>query len=290
MDVCRTLLFVPGNRQRMLERAPSSGADVIVVDLEDAVPAAEKRTARRLVRSMLPALSSGPAPVFVRVNGVSTGITRSDLLDVVRPGLTGVVLPKSGRQQDLRDLDVLLREAEVRNKVRPGDIGVLPLIESPRAVLDCERIATAIDRVVGLSLGGEDYTAAVGVPRSDEALAHARGVIVTVAAALGIAAVDTPFPALDDDRGLAREAKLAAAMGFRGKYVIHPDHIGVVNRAFSPTKDDVAYARRVLVAALRAEREGRGAIALDGRMVDAPIVARARRTIALAERTDGSAK
>jgi len=287
VDLCRTLLFVPGNRPRMLDRAPRAGADVIVVDLEDAVPAGEKREARRLVRSLLPSLAGGPAAVYVRLNNIHTGLARGDLMDVVRPGLAGVVHPKTDQPQDLRDLDVLLREAEVRNRVRPGDVAVIPLIETPRAILRCHDIARATDRVAALSLGGEDYTAELGVPRSDEALAYARGVIVTVAAALGVPAVDTPCPAIDDERGLAREAKLARSMGFRGKYVIHPDHVALVNRVFSPGADQIAASRRIVDAARRAEKQRKGSVALDGMMIDAPVVERARRLLAMADRISG---
>lgn len=284
LDICRTLLFVPGNRQRMLDRAPSAGADVIVVDLEDAVPTSEKAVARRLARAALPQLTSGGIATFVRVNNVHTRLARADLLAVVRPGLAGLVHPKTEHPQDLRDLDVLLREAELRNNVRPGDTAVVPLIETPCGVLECERIATAIDRVAALSLGGEDYSAALGVPRSDDALAYARGVIVTVAAAYRLAAIDTPFPVLDDEGGLVREAKLAAAMGFCGKYVVHPAQVEAVNKAFSPTAAEITDARRVVEAARRAERRRQGSVALNGRMIDAPVVARARRIIAASER------
>jgi citrate lyase subunit beta/citryl-CoA lyase len=275
------MLFVPGNRQRMLQKAPSSGADAIVIDLEDAVPAKEKATARKLAREAVrnAAAQDGAPATWVRVNNVGTGMARADLTAVVRTGLRGVVHPKTERPQDLRDLDVLLREAEVRNKVRPGDIAVIPLIETPGAVLDLTRIATAIDRVVGLSFGGEDYATALGVPRSDEALAYARGVIVMTAAALGLAAIDTPYPTMDDEKGLTREAKFAAAMGFAGKYVIHPGQIAPVQKAFSPTRDEIAWAERVVAAATRAEKSGRGAVSLDGKMIDAPIVARARRLL-----------
>jgi citrate lyase subunit beta/citryl-CoA lyase len=278
------LLFVPANRERMLQRAPKAGADIVVIDLEDAVPVGEKREARKLVRSSLAAMTEAGATVFVRVNDVHTGRTRGDLMEIVRPGLSGIVHPKTNQPQDLRDLDVLLREAEVRNKVRPGDIAVIPLIETPRAVLRCEEIARAIDRVVALSLGGEDYATELGVPRSDEALAYARGVIVTVAAALGIAAIDTPYPAIDDERGLAREAKRAAAMGFKGKYVIHPGQVASVNKAFSPSAAEITQARRIVEAAGRAEKQRKGTAALDGKLIDAPIVERARRLLSTAER------
>lgn len=277
----RTLLFVPGNRQRMLQKARTSGADAVVIDLEDAVPPKEKAAARKLAREAIRATSGAAPPVWVRVNNIHTGLARADLMAVVRPGLRGVVHPKTDRPQDLRDLDVLLREAEVRNKVRPGDVAVIPLIETPAAVVDLARIATAIDRVVALSLGGEDYCTTLGVPRSDEALAYARGAVVTTAAAHGLAAIDTPYPTLGDDRGLARESRLAAALGFAGKYVIHPDQIAPVSKAFSPSREDIAWAERVVAAALKAEKSGRGAVALDGKMIDAPIVARARRILAI---------
>jgi citrate lyase subunit beta/citryl-CoA lyase len=278
----RTLLFVPGNRQRMLQKARTSGADALVIDLEDAVPAKEKAAARKLAREAVrvAAQADGP-PTWVRVNNVHTALTRADLSAVVQPGLRGVVHPKTDRPQDLRDLDVLLREAEVRNKVRPGDVAVIPLIETPAAIIDLARITKAIDRVVAVSLGGEDYCTALGVVRSDEALAYARGVIVTTAAALGISAIDTPYPSMDDSRGLAQESKLAAAMGFAGKYVIHPDQIAAVQKAFSPSREEIAWAERVVAAAMKAEKSGRGAVSLDGKMIDAPIVARARRVLGL---------
>lgn len=284
MDICRTLLFVPGNRERMIAKAGASSADTIVIDLEDAVPTADKRAARKVARAGVESLVAAGHRVFVRVNNVHTKLTRGDLMDIVRPGLAGVVHPKTDKPQDLRDLDVLLREAELRNKVRPGDVAVLPLIESPAAILDLQRIAVAIDRVVGLSLGGEDYATAMGVPRSAEALAHARGVIATVAAANGVAAIDTPYPSLDDAKGLLAEAKNAAAIGFRGKYVIHPDQVPPVNTAFSPTAQEIAEARRIIAAAARATKQRSGAVAVDGKMVDAPIVERARRVLAVAER------
>jgi citrate lyase subunit beta / citryl-CoA lyase len=286
MDILRTLLFVPGNRQRMLERAPRAGADAIVVDLEDGVPRGEKRAARTLVRTMLPRLMAAGRPVFVRVNNVRSGLAREDLMAVVRPGLAGVVHPKTDEPQDLRDLDVLLREAELKYKLRPGDVRTIALIESPRAVLHCEQIAQASDRIVALSLGGEDYTAAIGAKRdaAGAALAHPRAVIATVAAAYGMMAIDTPYPHITDERGLVAEAKVAEAIGYKGKYIIHPDQAAPVNAVFTPSADDVAYARRVMAAAARATKQRRGSIAVDGAMVDTPIVERARQLIALAER------
>jgi len=281
MRLLRSLLFVPANRERMLAKAADAGADAVVLDLEDAVPAAERKAARRLARSAVRQLARAGAVVFVRVNGVPSGETRDDLMAVVRKGLAGVVLPKAEHPQDLRDLDVLLREAEMASKVRPGDVALVPIIESPRGVLRCEQIAQASDRVVALSVGGEDYTAALGVPRGAAALAQLRYTVVTVAAAYELSAIDTPYPDIADRKGLAAEASLVRSMGFAGKYVVHPGQVAAVNRAFSPARGDVAAARRILAAADASGRAGEGSFSVDGRMVDAPVVARARALIAL---------
>jgi citrate lyase subunit beta/citryl-CoA lyase len=284
MDQLRTLLFVPGNRERMFERARDAGADALIFDLEDAVPAAEKRAARRLVRGAIPSLAKTGQTVFVRVNAIDSGQTRDDVMAVVRKGLTGVVLPKVEQPQDLRDLDVLLREAEMAHRVRPGDVRTIAIIETPRGLLRCEEIARASDRVDALAAGGEDYSTALGVPRSTEALAHLRSTIVLVAAAYRKQAIDTPYVDVKDAKGLAAEAAHAKAIGFKGKLVIHPGQVSAVNRIFSPTREEVAEARRIVAAAEAGEAAGRGAVAVDGRMVDAPIVERARGVLEVAAR------
>jgi citrate lyase subunit beta/citryl-CoA lyase len=285
-DIFRSLLFVPGNRERMLARAPSAGADAIVVDLEDAIPPAEKRDARKLLRAELPRLIESAPAVFVRVNDVHSRLTRDDLFAVVRPGLRGVVHPKTAHPQDLRDLDVLLREAEVKNGVRPGDIATIPLIESPAGVLRCEAIADATDRPIALSVGGEDYATELGVPRDAgaTAIAHLRYTVVTVAAARGLLAIDTPHTDFKDASGLQAETMRARNMGFKGKYAIHPDQIATINRLMTPSREEVAYARRVVATAEAAAAKRRGATSIDGRMIDAPVVERARAIIALSKR------
>jgi citrate lyase subunit beta/citryl-CoA lyase len=284
VELLRSLLFVPGHRERMLARAATAGADAIVIDLEDAVPPAEKKAARRQARTALKTLADAGQTVFVRVNSIDSGLTRDDLMAIVRKGLAGVVLPKAGHPQDLRDLDVLLREAEMANKVRPGDIRTVPLIESPRALLRCEEIARASDRVVALSVGGEDYSAAMGIARDagGAGLAHLRYVVATVAAAYGLIAIDTPYADIRDAKGLAAETRLVKAIGFKGKYVLHPDQVAAVNRAFTPSREEIAAARRTVAAAREGLTHGAGAISLGGRMVDAPVVDRANRLLATA--------
>ncbi|MBI2724582.1 MAG: CoA ester lyase [Chloroflexi bacterium] len=275
MDLLRSLLFVPADRERMLEKAGASGADAVVLDLEDAVPPAGKKAARRLARTWIARIAAAGPRVFVRINA-GGDITRDDVLAVVRKGLAGIVLPKVEHPQDLRDLDVHLREAELAAGIRPGDIRSIPLIETPLGLLRAEDIARATDRLIALSVGGEDFAAALGVPRSNAALAHLRATVVTVAAAYRLPAIDTPWTALGDARGLAAETKQARALGFAGKYAIHPSHVAAINRAFSPSRDELAAARRIVDGADAARTQRRGSVAIDGRMVDAPIIQRAR--------------
>jgi len=287
VTLLRSLLFVPASQARRIDSAARSGADGVILDLEDGVAPGDKTAARALARGSIARLrSTGKAPM-VRVNGIETGVTRDDVLAVVCDGLASVVLPKVQAPQDLRDLDVLLREAEMANGVRPGTVGVLPIIESARAVLRCEAIARAIDRVTGIAVGGEDYTAEIGVERDAEGLAlqHIRGVVVQVAAAYGLAAIDSPYIDFKDARGLERDARIARAIGLKGKLVIHPDQIEIVNRVFSPSAQEIARARRIIDAFAAGDGS---AISVDGRMVDAPVAERAKAVVALAATLDSS--
>lgn len=286
MDTLRSLLFVPAGRERMLESAQSARADALVLDLEDAVPLRQKATARTLARRWIPRLASARRRVFVRVNSIASGMTRDDLMAVAGKGLAGVVLPKTESPQDLRDLDVLLREAEMEHGVRPGDVRTVPLIESARGVLRCEEIARASDRLCGLSVGAEDYTHDIGVERdaSGIALQHIRAVVVQVAVAYGLTPIDTPYADYKDEAGLIAETRLAKAVGLKGKYAIHPAQVEAINRIFTPSKDEVERARRIVEAYEDALSQGLGAVSVGGRMVDAPIAERARAIIAAAKR------
>lgn len=290
MQIFRSLLFVPAHRERMLASAARADAkramaDAIVIDLEDAVPEGEKVAGRALAQTHIPRLAEAGCAVFVRINNVHSGMARDDVMAVIAPALSGVVLPKTESPQDLRDLDVLLREAEMAAGVRPGDIATIPLFESAGAVLRAEKIATGSDRIVALSFGAEDYTFDLGIRRANNAagLQHARATLVHVAAALRVPAIDAPFSDYGDAKGLAAETAVARDLGMKGKYAIHPDQVAAINAAFTPSKEEVAYARLVIEAYERGLEEGLGAVNLDGRMVDAPIAERARAVLALAD-------
>ena len=285
MDLLRSLVFVPGIRENMVEKAHALTADVIVLDLEDSVPPAEKAQAREIVRRAIPSLKTAGQTVHVRVNPVSSGLTRDDLAAVVCPELSGIALPKAESAQDIRDVDVLIREQELEHEVKPGTLALIPAIESALGVLSCKQICRASSRLAAISLGADDYTADLGVHRTRDGreLDYARQVMVVCARAADIAALDTPFADFRDEEGLVRETEWVRSLGFKGKYLIHPDQIEPVNRIFRPTEEEVAYARRVSAAFDEALAQGHGAVQVEGRMVDAPVAKRASRLIELAE-------
>ena len=285
MNLYRSLVFVPGIRENMIEKARGFAADVIVLDLEDSVPPAEKAQARRIVRRAIPALAALGHTVHVRVNPVDSGLARDDLAAVVCPELSGIGLPKAESAQDVRDIDVLIREQELEHGVKPGTLALIPAIESARGVLRCEEICRASTRLAAITLGADDYTADLGVHRTREGreLDYARQVMVVCARATGIVALDTPFADFRDEEGLLRESEWVRSLGLKGKYLIHPSQIEPVNRVFRPAEEEVAYARRVVAAFDEEVARGHAAVQVDGRMVDTPVAKRARALIDLAE-------
>jgi citrate lyase subunit beta/citryl-CoA lyase len=285
MTPMRTLLFVPTQRANMVEKAATIPADVIVLDLEDAVPPNEKAAARDTIRASIEALKAAGKTVHVRINHLDTGLTKDDLTAAIGPGLDGLLFPKAEGGAHIRELDVMIRERELHGGVRPGTIGLIPLIETARAVLRCEDIATASTRLIGLALGGEDYAADLGVPRTPGAaeFEFARRMIIHCAVANGLQPLDGIYTGLHDEAGLLADARYARAIGMKGKYVVHPDQVGPVNDVFSPTPEDLASARKIVDAYDAAMRDGIGVIDVDGQLVDVPVANRARNLLAFAE-------
>lgn len=284
MLLMRTLLFVPANRENMIERAHAAAADVIVLDLEDSVPPAEKENARAIIKKSIPTLKAAGKTVHVRINHLDTGLTRGDIITAVSPDLGGLAFPKAEGAQHIRELDVMIREAETQNGVRPGTTALIPSIESARGVLRCEEIALASTRLAGISLGAYDYTADLGVTRTNEGkeLEYARRVIVHCCTAYGLQALDTPYGDFRDEPGLIAETEYVRGIGFKGKYLIHPAQIEPVNRIFRPSDEEVESARKVVAAFDEAVERGHASVQVDGRMVDIPVAKRARDLIAYA--------
>lgn len=269
----------------MVEKAAGLAADIIVLDLEESVPPAEKEQAREAARQQIPRLAAAGQTVHVRVNPIGGGLTRDDLAAVVSPELSAVLLAKVEQAQDIRDFDVLIREQELSRDVKPGTIELIPLIESALGVLNCWEICRASTRIAGLAFGAYDYTSDLGMQRTREGreLDYARQVIVNCAAAARLTPLDTPYADFRDEEGLIRETEWVKALGFRGKYLIHPNQIEPVNRVFRPGDEELSQARHVVAALEEALARGEAAVQVEGRMIDEPVAARARSVIELAK-------
>jgi len=293
----RSLMFVPGHRERMVQRALGLGEfgvgplDVAVLDLEDGVPLASKDEARRVIADVLGRASQGGAgPMrYVRIRRAASDEGTADLDAIVRPGLEGIMAPKVRRADEVEWLADTLDARERDARIPRGTIRIIPSIESAAALLEAPRIARAADRVVGLAFGSEDFALDLGLPtrREGEAgdLLYARSATVVAAVAATRLAFDGIWPDIEDEAGLRADSLRARRLGFSGKTLIHPGQIEIVNEVFSPTAAEVDEARRVVSAFEQALSRGHGAVALDGQMLDAPVVDRARRILRAAERT-----
>jgi citrate lyase subunit beta/citryl-CoA lyase len=288
MDLKRSWMFVPGHRQRMIDKALAINADAVMLDIEDGVAPNEKDTARKnIAESLGREKKAGDPARYVRINAIGHARMDADVEAVVRPGLEGLVCPKVDTPDEVRKLDALLTEREPKMKMTPGGLKLLVAIESPRGLLNAPEIAASSPRVMGLIFGAEDFGRELGLPTSREGeardLLYARSAIVVAAAAAHVQAVDGVWVDLNDAAGLSGFARQSRRLGFSGMSLIHPSQIDPINAVFSPTTEEVDYARRVLQAFDEANARGDGSIAFGGQLIDRPIVERARRTIEMAE-------
>ncbi|HJN86138.1 MAG: CoA ester lyase [Dehalococcoidia bacterium] len=285
MELIRSVIFVPGNQTKMLERALAFNADVILVDLEDSVPPSEKVNAREMARDWVPRLQREGRRVMVRVNALDTGLTRDEVAAVMGPDLNGVSVGKIESPWDVREADRIITALESSAGLEPGHIKLIPWIETARAVMAVQQIALASPRIIALAFGAEDYTNDMGIQRSDasEETYFARSLVPIAARAAGVASLDSPFVQFRDPEALRRDLQVVRQMGYSGKFAIHPNQLDIINEMLGPQPEEVEYARRVMDAWDRAEAAGRGSIDLDGRMVDVPVVKRAQNLLAFAE-------
>ncbi len=281
----RSLLFLPGNNPNMLINGNCLGADAVIFDLEDAVAPSEKDAARILVRNTMRYMDFRGCEMIVRINSVDTPYWKRDMDAVVpqKPGM--LLLPKTGCAADILEADAYLTKLEEKLGFAPNTVGLMALIETAMGVENAFAIATASKRVQALFLGAEDLTADLQCKRTKEGreIEYARTRLVVAARAAGIAVYDTPFTDVNDDEGIWADARYAKGLGFSGKASISPRHVEVINSIFSPTMQEIEYAYEVMDAIELAKKQGKGAIALHGKMIDAPIVARAQQIIAAAE-------
>jgi len=279
----RSRLYAPGNNPRLLAGIDLHDADCILLDLEDSVPLQEKSAARILVKHLLMTLDLPEA--WVRINPLSS-YGANDLDEVVLGRPHGICLPKAESAADVEALAQSLSEKERELGIPVGTTYIMPIIETAKGILQAEEICTADERVVVVSFGAEDFTRDMGAKRTHDSLLFARSMLVTAAKSARIQASDTVYADLTDEAGLIAETKLARDLGFDGKGAINPRQIEPIHSVFSPSEEEIEEAMKVISTAEEAERKGMGAVALGGKMIDRPVLERARRTLRLARLTE----
>lgn len=276
-------MFVPGNNPAMMQDAYIYGPDSIMLDLEDSVSMAEKDTARLLVYNALKTIDYGDTEMVVRINPLNTPYGKKDIEAVVKAGVHVIRMPKTETAEEVVEVE---REIE-RVEKELGCVGrtqIMAAIESALGVVNAYAIATASKRMMGIALGAEDYCANLKTQRSKDGaeLALARETIVVAARAADIDALDTVYSNLNDMETFRREVEFIKTLGFDGKSIINPRQIEVVNEVFTPKQKDIDKALAIIAAIKEAEKKGSGVIALNGKMIDKPVVTRAQRTVELA--------
>lgn len=280
----RSMLFIPGNTPNLLINGNCLGADMVIFDLEDAVSPDEKDSARVLVRNTLKYLNFKTLGTIVRINSVDTDYWKKDLDEIMPYAPDMIMLPKTGCPADVLAADAYMTGLEEKLGMKKNSVRLMLLMETAMGVENAYASASASDRVGAIFLGAEDLTADLRCKRTKESreIEYARQRMVVAARAANVDVYDTPFTDVNDDEGIRIDAETAKAMGFTGKASISPRHVDAINEVFSPSEKDINYAYEVMDAIRLAKEQGRGAIALHGKMIDAPIVARAQQTIAAA--------
>ena len=278
------MMFVPGNNPGMMADAHIYGPDSIMLDLEDSVTLAEKDAARLLVYHALQSVDYGNTEMVVRINPLNTPFGRKDIEAVVRAGVQVIRMPKTETADEVREVEAEIERVEERLGCL-GRTQIMAAIESALGVVNAYDIATASKRMMGIALGAEDYCANLKTQRSQtgDELRLARETIVVAARAAGIDALDTVYSNLNDMEAFRAEVEFIKTLGFDGKSIINPRQIEVVNEVFAPKEKDIQKARTILAAIREAEARGSGVVAVNGKMVDRPVVIRAQRTIELAK-------
>lgn len=284
MRARRALLYVPADDWRKIQKATTLGVDCVCLDLEDGVAQNRKEEARRNIVQALSALDFGRAERLVRINGLESGLAEADLAAVLPAQPDGIVLPKVLAAEDLRWVEAHIQAAEQRAGWPGGQIILLAIIERARAFLHLAEICQATPRLEALIFGAEDLAAELGVKRTREGweLFHARSTLVMHAAAFGLQAIDWVTVDFQDVAWVRQEAERGATLGFSGKQIIHPNQVLPVQMAFTPSPEEIVWARELLAAFEVHQAQGKGAFAWQGQMVDRPVIRRAEGILARA--------
>jgi len=264
----RSLLFVPGNNSKFLEKAKTMHADIVCLDLEDSVPQNEKETARILIRQALEKRPEYTAEVYVRTNSPSSGLISDDLSKIVHRGIDGIVIPKVNNSKEIRKIEKQLIVLEKKNKLKK--IELIPSIESAEGVVNAYSIALSSNRISALVFGVFDFLNDMGIEynKQAEGAKYARAKIPIEAKAAGKYAVDAIWQDLNDEAGLEQDCIIGRNLGYVGKSIIHPNQIQTTHRIFYPTQTEIEWAKKVYQAYIESTKKKKGATMVEGKMID----------------------
>lgn len=264
----RSLIFVPGNNPRFLEKAKKLQADIICFDLEDSVPDEEKKNARKLIQTALKSRSSYTASIFVRTNSPKSGKIPDDLKEVIQKGIDGIVIPKVNNVSELKKIEKNLLLLEKNRKLK--SIQIIPSIESAEGVVNTYNIASCSKRISAVVFGVFDLLNDLGIEytKDPEGGKYSRAKIPVDAKAAGISAIDAIWQDLNDLKGLEKDCKIGKSLGYSGKSIIHPDQISITHKIFYPSKIEIQWAEKVCRCYLESTKKGKGATTIDGKMID----------------------
>ncbi len=277
----RALLYMPGDDRRKIEKAATLGVDCICMDMEDGVAITRKSEARAVIAQAMKELDFGTSERCIRINSFGSGFEKFDLAAAVAANPDAVVVPKIETARQVREISEYIEMYELSSKMPVGKIRMLVGVETARGILNIKEIARADRRLEAIIFGAEDYAASVGATRTKEAteVLYARSAVVTACAANELQAIDMVYIDFRDAEGLRLEAEQAAGLGFSGKQIIHPNQVAVVQEAFTPSEEAIEYAQRVVRAFAASQKEGKGAFALDGKMIDMPLLKNAQKVL-----------
>ena len=281
MKLRRSRLFIPGNNPRMIQTAKVFAPDVIILDLEDSVAPENKDEARVLVKNALKHVDFGKSEVTIRVNPLEEGGYED--IEIINERVSAIVMPKVESLRDVEEMANALQGIEDKME-RLGEIEIIATIESAKGLMNAREIAMG-PRVTALSFGAEDYTRDIGGERTKEGYEtlFARSMIVAAAKSAGIQALDTVYSDVNDLDGLYEDTLRSRKMGFDGRSAIHPSQVEVIHRAYTPSPEEIEWAKKVIEALEEGKKIGKGAVSLNGKMIDRPVAKRAERIISLAK-------
>ena len=280
----RSLIFVPGNNPRFLEKAKSLPADIVCFDLEDSVPDNEKKKARNLIKKALKERKKYLPSVYARTNSPISGKIPADLQEIVQNGIDGIVIPKVNNAKELKKIEKAISTLEKKRKLKP--IELIPSIESSEGVVNAYDIASSSKRVSALVFGVFDLLNDMGIEytKQPEGAKYARAKIPIDARAAGVLALDAIWQDIKDEKGLKNDCKIGKELGYSGKTIIHPDQISVTHKSFHPNKTETEWAKKVCKVYLNSSKKGKGATVIEGKMIDEVHYKRAKALLEIAKK------